>query len=64
MAMLVRSRSGLWTILIVVYVVVGIVVANSHNYFRGVNELKDYLSVILAIVLWPLVLIGVNLNIK
>ena len=54
-------RSGLISL---VYLVVGVVVASSHHYFTHVSTLKPLLSVLLAVVLWPLLLLGVNLHIK
>jgi hypothetical protein len=45
-----------------VYVVVGVVVANSHHYFTHAGTLKGVVSAILAVLLWPLVLGGVNLH--
>jgi hypothetical protein len=47
-----------------VYVVVGVIVAASHHYFAHVSTLKPILSALLAIVLWPLLLLGINLHIK
>jgi hypothetical protein len=47
-----------------VYLVVGLVVANSHDYFKHFNGVKPVISAVLAVVLWPLVLFGVNLHIK
>jgi hypothetical protein len=54
-------RSGLISL---VYLVVGVVVASSHHYFTHVSTLKPILSALLAIVLWPLLLLGINLHIK
>jgi hypothetical protein len=51
-------------ILIIVYLVIGVVVANSHHYFAHLNSLTSLLSALLAVVLWPLVLFGVSLHIK
>jgi hypothetical protein len=51
-------------ILIIVYVAVGLFVANSHHYFSHLNSLTSVLSALLAVVLWPLILLGVNLHIK
>jgi hypothetical protein len=51
-------------ILIIVYLVVGVVVANSHHYFTHLNSLTAVLSALLAVLLWPLVLFGVSLHIK
>ena len=51
-------------ILIIVYLVVGVVVANSHHYFANLTTLKPVLSAVLAVPLWPLVLVGVSLHLK
>jgi hypothetical protein len=51
-------------ILLLAYLVVGVVVANSHHYFLHLNGAKPILSAVLAVVLWPLVLLGVNLHLK
>jgi hypothetical protein len=56
-----RMRSG---IISVVYLVVGAVVASSHHYFTHASTLRPLLSALLAVVLWPLVLVGINLHIK
>lgn len=57
-------RGMLRKALLVAYVVVGLVVANSHHYFAHLNGAKPILSAVLAVVLWPLVLLGVNLHLK
>jgi hypothetical protein len=54
-------RSG---IISLVYLVVGVVVAASHHYFTHASTLKPLLSALLAVVLWPLLLLGINLHIK
>jgi hypothetical protein len=46
-----------------VYLVVGVLVANSHKYFVHLSTLKPLVSAALAIVLWPLIIVGVNLHI-
>jgi hypothetical protein len=51
-------------IVLVAYVVVGVIMANSHQYFAHLSGAKPILSAVLAVVLWPLVLLGVNLHIK
>ena len=50
--------------IIVVYIIIGVVIANSHHYFAHLNGAKPVLSAVLAVVLWPLVLFSVNLRIK
>jgi hypothetical protein len=57
-------RSGLSGIISVVYLVVGLVVASSHAYLTNLTALLPILSAILAVVLWPLVLVGVSLHLK
>jgi len=47
-----------------VWIVVGLVVASGHGYFAHLNAVMPILSAILAVLLWPLVLLGVNLNIR
>ena len=47
----------------VIYLVVGAVVAATHDYFQHLDTLKQLLSAVLAVVLWPLVLIGINLHV-
>ena len=47
-----------------VYLVVGIAVAATHDYFEKLNTLRLVLSAILAVMLWPLVLLGIDLHIK
>jgi hypothetical protein len=54
-------RSGIVSL---VYLVVGVIVAASHHYFVHASSLKPLLSALLAIVLWPLLLLGINLHIK
>ncbi len=48
-------------IIVVVYIVVGLVVAWDRGYLT-VGLLKDLLSAVLAILLWWLPLLGVNLH--
>lgn len=55
-------RTGFSTIVGIVYVVIGLVVASGHAYFAHLNVVMPILSAILAVLLWPLVLLGVNLH--
>ena len=48
----------------IVYVVIGMFVASQHHYFVHLNSVSHILSAVLAVLLWPLLLLGVNLNIK
>ena len=51
-------------LVLAVYVGVGLVVAATHHYFSGVHGWRGVFSAILAVVLWPLVFLKVNLHIK
>jgi predicted PurR-regulated permease PerM len=59
MAIFSRRRHS-W--LYIIWVIVGLVVAWTHSYIT-VYLLKLVLSALLAIILWPLVLLGVSLHI-
>ena len=43
---------------------IGVVVAANRNYLDSLDTVRELISAILAILLWPLVLLGVNLNIR
>ena len=50
--------------LFVLWVVIGIVVAATHEYFEKLDTVRLLLSAVLAILLWPLVLLGIDLHIR
>jgi hypothetical protein len=47
-----------------IWLIVGIVVAATHDYFEELGTVRLLLSAVLAILLWPLVLLGIDLHIK
>jgi hypothetical protein len=47
-----------------VYLIVGVAIAASYDYFERLNTLRRVVSAVLAIVLWPLVLLGIDLHIR
>jgi hypothetical protein len=47
-----------------IYVIIGAVIAQQHHYFAHLNSFAHVASAVLAMVLWPLILLQVNLNIK
>jgi hypothetical protein len=47
-----------------IYVVVGAFVAADHHYFRNADTVREVGSALLAIFLWPLVLLGTDLHIN
>jgi hypothetical protein len=50
-------------IVILVYILVGVLIANNHHYLNNVETLNAIVSAILAVLLWPLIILGVNLHI-
>jgi predicted transporter len=48
----------------IIYIVIGVAVAASNDYFERLNTLRQILSALLAVALWPLVLLGIDLHIK
>ena len=49
---------------LVIYIIIGVVVAAGHQYFEHVDALKPIASAVLAVLLWPLVLSGISLHLK
>lgn len=52
------------TLITIAYLIVGLIVAANENYLRDLENARQIISAILAIVLWPLVLLGVDLHIR
>jgi hypothetical protein len=48
----------------IVWLIVGVILASSHHYLTHANALKPIISAILAVILWPLLLLGINLHIR
>jgi hypothetical protein len=48
---------------VTLYLVVGGIVAATHHYWSHLHEWRAWVSALLATVLWPLILFGVNLHI-
>jgi carbon starvation protein CstA len=46
-----------------IWLVVGCIVAATHNYFEHLDSLRLVGSAILAVLLWPLLLLGIDLHI-
>lgn len=47
-----------------IYLVIGVVVAAQRDYFENIGRLKGVVSAVLAVLLWPLVLLGVDVRIR
>jgi hypothetical protein len=48
----------------IIYIVIGVFVAIDHKYLKNVDDLEAVVSAALAIILWPLVLLDVNLRVN
>jgi len=48
----------------IIYLVIGIVVAADRNYFDHLGGIDNLASAIFAILLWPLLLIGVDITLR
>jgi hypothetical protein len=49
-------------LIVLVYIVIGIFVALNRDYGVDVDGIRGILSLVLAVLLWPLVLLGVDLH--
>ena len=49
-------------IIAIVYLVIGVLVAANRNYLGDIDSVGALIDLLLAIVLWPLVLLGVDIN--
>ncbi|MEA2617787.1 MAG: hypothetical protein QOE72_3570 [Chloroflexota bacterium] len=52
------------SLLPIVWVVIGVLVAYAHHYFSNLDTLGAAVSALLAVLLWPLILLGVNVTIS
>lgn len=50
-------------LLIALYVLVGVILASRKDYLDSIDTVGELLSAVLAVALWPLLLLGVNLNV-
>ena len=44
------------------YLIIGAFIAADHHYYSGVDKILEVASAVLAIILWPLVLLGVSMH--
>ncbi|HEX6788677.1 MAG TPA: hypothetical protein VF091_05485 [Gaiellaceae bacterium] len=49
--------------LVPLYLIIGGIVAATHHYWSNLHTVKAWVSAVIATVLWPLLLFGVNLHI-
>jgi hypothetical protein len=53
-------RRGGPGLIVIVYVIIGAFIAGTHGYFASVGSLHGIIAALLAIALWPLVLLGIS----
>jgi FtsH-binding integral membrane protein len=46
----------------IIYLVIGLIVASGHAFFTNLNQVMPIVSAVLAVLLWPLVILGVDLH--
>jgi hypothetical protein len=51
------------SLLPIIWIVIGIYVAATHHFFDHVGTIGGILSAILAVIVWPLILLGVKIAI-
>jgi hypothetical protein len=51
-------------LLFLAYLVLGVIVAASKDYLENLDTARRLASAVLAILLWPLLLIGIDLRIR
>jgi hypothetical protein len=56
-------RSLFGSFLGILYLIIGVIVAANRHYFTHLSALKPIISALLAVLLWPLLLLGISLHI-
>jgi hypothetical protein len=56
-----RVRASAFAVL---YLAAGLIVAGLRNYYDDIDTARDVVSAALAVLLWPLVLLGVDLHLR
>jgi hypothetical protein len=59
---MVVARPGI-SLFAIVWLVAGVAVAASHDYLQNVDNGRRIASAILAVLLWPLLLVGIDLHV-
>jgi hypothetical protein len=50
------------SLLTIIYLVVGAIIASDRGYFENVNKIEEVAEAVLAVLLWPLVLLDVSMR--
>ena len=51
-------------LVLLIYIAIGVALAANRNYLDNLDTAKRLVSALLAIVLWPLLLAGIDLHIR
>ena len=51
-------------VVFVIYIIIGVIVAAGHHYFEHLDSVRPIASAVLAVLLWPLVLLGISFHLK
>ena len=51
-------------VLTIVYLLVGVIVAANNDYFMNLGGWRAAISALLAVLLWPLVVLGIDMDIS
>jgi hypothetical protein len=57
-----RRRTSV-PVVVLIWLVIGVVVAGGHHYLDNLGSIGAILTAVLAVLIWPLILIGVKINI-
>ena len=57
-----RALRRLITPMVLLYVAVGLAAARTHHYFAHVAGMRSIVEALLAVLLWPLMLLGLDLH--
>jgi hypothetical protein len=50
------------SLITIIYLAIGVIIASDHHYFRDLGTAKLVAEMVLAVILWPLVLFGVDMR--
>jgi hypothetical protein len=53
-----------YSIIGVIYIVIGVIMASNRGYLSNLGSIPHLLSALIAIILWPLLLLRVNLHLS
>jgi hypothetical protein len=51
-------------VVFVIYIIIGVIVAAGHHYFEHLDAVRPIASAVLAVLLWPLVLLGISFHLN